>query len=355
MEQDLLVELDPALAGYDEARGRAAWRAVLDRLRSTPGVAAVGVASTVPFGPISDSRRVQVPGQAAGVDAQYVVIGSDYFRALGLGVSRGRDFDAAEEMGPRERTAIVSEPLARELWPDQDPVGRQIQFAPDSGEPAEPPLTVVGVAPGLRHDLGDEGPVPYVYVPFGGHYQSGMNVHVRVASGGPEPAAMLATLRDQVRAVDPRLPVLAATTLAGYRDDSIALWLVRTGARLFTLFGVVALFLAVAGVYGVKAYLVARRTREIGIRMALGATRADVVRLVLADGLRITGAGLGLGLVLALLSGQVVSGMLYQVSPADPLVLAGAPVVLAAAALLAAVVPARRATRIAPVTALRSE
>jgi putative ABC transport system permease protein len=196
--------------------------------------------------------------------------------------------------------------------------------------------------------------VPHAYVPFGANYQSGMSLHLR-ADSGEGAAALLERARGELRRAAPRLPVLNATTLALFRDDSLPLWLMRTGARMFTLFGLVALLLAVVGIYGVKSYLVARRTREIGIRIALGATRRDVLRMVLGQAAAVTSAGVLLGLALSAGAGRLVASLLYRVSPADPLVFALAPCVLAAAALLAALLPARRATRIAPVDALRSE
>jgi predicted permease len=361
LERGLLVEVDPALAGLEEAGGRAVYAAALERLRALPGVEAVSAASTVPFGSISIGRRVQAAGAAPaksgeqpGVSAQYVIVASDYFKSLGLPVLRGRDFDRAEEAGAAgARPVILDEPLARKLWPDGDALGRQVQLVDRDGTPQEP-LEVVGVVPGLRHDLLDPAPVPHVYVPFGGNYQSGMSLHLRLARAGGE-AEMLASVRQQLRAVDARLPVLQATTLRGFRDDSLPLWLVRTGARLFTLFGAVAVLLAVVGLYGVKAYVVARRTREIGIRMALGATRASVLGLILREGAALTCVGLGLGLLLAFASGRLVSSLLYRVDPSDPLVFVLAAALLACVALAAAYLPARRATEIAPVTALRSE
>jgi predicted permease len=364
LERGLIVEVDPALAGDDEARGRRVYRGVLERLRRVPGVEAVGMASTVPFGPISLSRKVSVPGAAdgadgaaSGVDAQHVIVGTDYFRSLGLPILRGRDFDAGEESAaPAMASVIVDEPLARRLWTDGDAVGKSIEIAAGSEGGVGERFVVAGVVPGLRHSLFDPASVPHVYVPFGGHYQSGMNLHVRLsAQGRGADAAMLATVRQQLLAAEPRLPVLSARTLRGYRDDSLPLWMVRTGAQLFTLFGAAALFLAVVGVYGVKSYVVARRTREIGIRMALGATRATVLGLVLREGLTLTAVGLAFGVGLALLCGKVVSSLLYQVSPADPPAVAGACALLAASAFVAAYVPARRATRVAPVTALRYE
>jgi predicted permease len=363
LERGLLLEIDPSFAGYDGTRGRIAYRAVLDRLRSLPGVESVSLASTVPFGQLTRERRVRKAGEAeltgkepSGVPAQHVVIAADYFRTLGLSILRGRDFERSEEfLAEGRRPAIVDEPLARKLWPGEDPLGRQIQF-PAGPDGSSEPLEVVGVVPGLRHGLFDPGPVPHVYVPFAHDYQPGMNLHVRVSSTDPAAErAMLATVREQVRAVDARLPVVSASTLRDFREGTLLLWMVRTGARLFTSFGLVALLLAVVGVYGVKAYVVARRTREIGIRVALGARPADVVRLILREGLLLTAAGIGAGLVLALMSGKVVSSLLYQVSATDPVVFAVAPAVLAASALLAAYLPARRATRITPAMALRAE
>ena len=166
---------------------------------------------------------------------------------------------------------------------------------------------------------------------------------------------MLRTIREEVRRVDDRLPVLALKTMAEFRDTSLLYWVVRAGANLFSVFGGVAVFLAVVGLYAVKAYVVARRTREIGIRMALGSTPADVMRLVLKEGLGLTAAGLAIGFLFAIGIGRVVGSMLYEVNPFDPLVFATAPLLLAFAALAACYLPARRATKVAPIVALRTE
>ena len=166
---------------------------------------------------------------------------------------------------------------------------------------------------------------------------------------------MVQKVRSELRSLDPNLPVVSAATLESFRDGNLSLWSVRTGARLFSLFGITALVLAVIGIYGLKSYVVARRTREIGIRMALGSTSRGVVELFLREGARLAGAGLALGVLLALGAGRLVSSMLYQVSPFDPLVLLISFLILAAAALVATWVPARRATLIAPISALRHE
>jgi putative ABC transport system permease protein len=217
-------------------------------------------------------------------------------------------------------------------------------------------MQVVGVVPGLRHELTDKEPVPHVYVPFGQNYQAMVNLHVRLTRGDEAAeAAMLRAVRGAIREVDERLPVLSVNTLRDFRSEGLMLWFVQAGARLFSVFAAVALFLAVVGVYGVKAFVVARRTREIGIRVALGATTAQVLWMVLRDGLRLTAVGLGAGLLLSLATGRLVSSKLYEVSGSDPLTFVTASAVLAAAALVACALPARRAAKIDPMEALRCE
>lgn len=378
-ESGLLFELDPALAGYDTARSQQLYGSVLDRVRALPGVEASSLASTVPFGAFSDSSRVRKAGtperdgsgKALGISAEHVRVGSDYFKSLGLTMLRGREFDASEERGVTGlKAVIISEPLAKQLFGSEDPIGRTIQFggAGDGGKgvrisedseaktPLPDALQVVGVAPGLRQGLFDPAPVPFFYEPLGANFQSGLNLHVRIKSAVPaEASAMVSKVRSELRSIDPNLPVVSAATLQSFRDDSLALWAVRSGARLFSLFGGAALILAIIGIYGLKSYVVARRTREIGIRMALGSTSRGVIELFLREGAALAGAGLTLGVLLALGAGRLVSSMLYQVSPFDPLVLAISFAILAAAALVATYVPARRATMVTPVSALRHE
>jgi ABC-type antimicrobial peptide transport system permease subunit len=182
-----------------------------------------------------------------------------------------------------------------------------------------------------------------------------MNLHVRLAGGTGAESVMLGTLRQELRAADPAVPLLSLKTLRQHRDGSIMLWAVNTGARMFSVFGGVALLLAVIGLYGVKSYLVSRRTREIGIRMALGATVSDVVWLVLREGLVLTLAGVGIGLVLSWGLGKALSGMLYEVSALDPVVFSVAPALLIVSASIASFLPARRAARVVPLTALRTD
>jgi predicted permease len=355
----VIIELDPGLAGYNEARGREVYGTLLDRLGALPGVESVSMAATVPFGMVSLGREVHRAEDSRddkGTSAQYNVIGADYFKTLGLGILRGRPFTPGEAAsGSAPRVAIIDELLGQRLWPDQDPLGKQIHFG--SG-PGEQPVSmqVVGIVPGVRDSLCREAPRPHVYLPFGQSYQSNMNVHLKLAVRGHEAeTAMLNSLRREIRAVDERLPVLALKTARSHVEENLELWLVRTGARMFTTFGALALFLAVVGVYGVKAYAVSRRTREIGIRIALGATMGDALWLVMRDGLRLTAAGVAVGMVLALGTGRLLSTMLYEVSATDPLIFAVTPLLLGAAAALACYLPARRAARVDPMVALRHE
>jgi predicted permease len=364
-DQVLLASIDPAMAGYDAARGRETQRAVLERLRSIPGIDAVSTASTVPFGEFHEGQ----PVEPVGVDGHaperryptYRIVGGDYFRTLGLGMVRGREFSRAEEESANApRVAIVDETLARTLFPDRDPLGQMVRIplrdgADSSGNDGEP-MEIIGIAPPMRDTLFAQSAVPHLYVPSGRHFRSMVNVHLRVrdASATAESTA-LRTIRTELNQLDAQLPVLDLMPMRRFHDRSLELWAVSTGGKVVMTLGGLALLLALAGVYGVKSYLVSQRTREFGIRVAVGARPADVLWLVLRDGLRLTAIGLAIGIPLAGAAGFGLSRMLYQVSPLDPIVFLVAPITLAAASTVAAWIPARRATRVAPVTALRSE
>jgi ABC-type antimicrobial peptide transport system permease subunit len=214
---------------------------------------------------------------------------------------------------------------------------------------------VVGIVPGLRNELFDPAPTPHLYVPFSLKPRTWMNYHVRVAAGGSGEGAMLEQLRREIRTYDERLPVLMTKTLTTFVAESVFLWVFRSAARIFSVFGVAALLLALVGIYGVNAHVVARRTREIGIRMALGATSPDILRLVLRESVIVTAVGIGAGAALAIAIGMAMQSMLYEVTAFDPVALTVTPMLLAAAAFLASYLPARRAARVAPVSALRHE
>jgi predicted permease len=350
----IVVGLDPSLAGYNEARTRAAYRAVLDRVRALPAVSAASFASTVAFGDMQMSAKARASTVGDEVEANFDVIGAGYFATLAAPLIRGREFTSAEEQAAAGQPgAIIDEKLARRLYGDADPIGRSLDMR-IRGADAPQTYRIVGIAPPLRHDLFEVAAQPHLYVAYGSRFNTMMTLHVRAAAGVSE-TALLDVVTRELRALDPQLPVIAARTIEGQRDKSISMWTVRASAALFSAFGAVALLLAAVGVYGLKAYDVSRRTREIGIRMALGATGGDVKRQLLREGLRTTAAGIGIGLLLAGGLGKIVSGILYGVSPIDPAVILAAAAVLAAATLLAAYIPARRATRVVPLEALRSE
>jgi putative ABC transport system permease protein len=367
LDGGLVVVVDPALAGYDEARGRQAHLALLDRLRTVPGVEVVTIGSRPPFMSSGDSRKVAPFGFAqdepAGADdsrstsvgAVFSVVGRDYARVLGLPQLSGRDFRDAEMVpGSGERVAIIDDALAEKLWPGADALGRLIQFLDAKGPDARQPIRVIGIIPAVKHSPGNPQPYPHVYVPLGQHYESAMTLQLRVA-GGVSEEDMLSTISRVVRDVDERLPVLSVATWRNHLNASSDVRLQATAAGVFSAFGGIALLLAGLGVYGVKSYVVSRRTREFGIRIAIGAHPRALLWQVLRDGGRTTTIGIGIGLLLALGAGQFLQGFLYGVNSIEPVVLVTAPLILLASSLLASYIPARRATKVDPMVALRSE
>lgn len=363
-DQGILANLDTSLANYDRTRATAVYGQVIDRLRQVPGITQVGFATQMPFGDIQESRRVQKagpvispadPNHAVGtVSAVTMGISPDYFPALGLSLQRGRMFTDAEWLTPgRTPVGIIDQALADHLFGTEDPIGRLVQTSPNDDGSVEV-IEIVGLAPAIRHQMDDDAPGPHLYRPFAQHFRSGVYVHVRTADGSGE-AAMLPAIRALLRSIDPQLPVVALETGPMFRKRNAMLWIVRTGATLFGVFGAVALFMAALGIYGVKAYLVSRRTREIGIRLALGATSRDVVSLVMRDGLSLTAAGLIVGLGLSALVVRAIGGFVFGGGGFDLPIVGAAFLALAGAALAANWVPARRATQIAPTIALRAD
>jgi predicted permease len=359
LEGGLLAEIDPSLAGYDEARGRQLQRTLVDRLRSVPGVESVTIASSFPFSGFNDSHEVALAGAASGttqsIDAVFSVVGRDYARTLGLPILAGRDFNDADlAPGTSERVAIIDDVLAQRLWPEENALGRLIQFLDAVGPEVGQPMRVVGIIPAVKHSLGNPRPSAHVYVPLGQRYESAMTLQLRVAREGSE-QAMLGTIGRVIREVDDRVPVLRLEGWREHLDSGLEVWLYRVGARVCSAFGAIALLLAVIGVYGVKSYVVSRRTREFGIRIVAGAHPRALLWQVLREGGRTTVIGIAIGLVLALGAGRLLQGFLYGVDSFEPAVLVTAPLILLAASLLASFLPARRATKVDPTVALRSE
>jgi hypothetical protein len=291
------------------------------------------------------------------VNSLFTAITSGYCEALGIKLLRGRDFTQREcENKDSRRVAIIDEEMAKKLFPNEDPIGQHIRYTnpPKDGSPND--MEIVGVVSKHRHSVDNDSLVCRLFVPLAQGYTGQTYLHVRLNTQDRRAvSAFIPTLRQTLREIDPDLPLLQITPFADLVEHSPNLWIVKLGATLFGAFGAIALILAVVGVYGVKAYAVACRTREIGIRMALGAHRRDVFGLIMRQGALQTALAVGAGLLLSLAAGRVLAKILYDVSPSDPLALLTATFMLAAAALLACFFPANRATRVNPITALRTE
>jgi predicted permease len=360
MNNGVLLETDPSLAGYDEARGRRMYATLMERLRGIPGVESVSMGATVPFGMVSFDRGVQVGG-AAPLSFRYNVIGEDYFKTLDIPLLKGRTFNHAETGGGKTPAVVILDRLAvKKLWPNvgpngdaaSDAVGKHVQLLARSGASGTQDAEVIGVVGSIQENLFGQGLDPHVYVPYGLDYMSGMNVHMKIAG---DPAGVLEAARREIQAVDNRLPVLSLRTLRGHLDASVDLWMVGTAARMFSVFGAVALLLAMVGLYSIRAYTATRRTREIGIRLALGAKPSDARQLILREGLMLTAIGAATGLGLSLVAGRLLTSVLYKVSGTDALVLFSSAAILGGVSLLACYFPALRASRVDPMVALRHD
>jgi putative ABC transport system permease protein len=353
LENEVLAEVDASLVNYDETHGNRLYGLLKERLRQVPGVQSVAIAATVPFGMMSLGKSITPSDQRASkehpaMSARYNIVSEDYFQTLGIPMLRGRSFTSAECMaGSKSKIAIIDQLAADKLWPGENAVGKHIRIDGESKQDLE----VVGLAGNTLENIIGEPRARHLYVPFGPEYQANVQIHLKVA--GDE--RMLETIRREILAVDERLPLVALKTMRGHLESSFDIWVVRTGAHILEIFGSVALLLAVIGLYALNAYTVARRTREIGIRMALGADTRSTLRMILGEALKVTMVGIGVGLVLAVALGKLLAGFLYDIRSVDPVVIGAAPVVLALVALFACWVPARRAARVDPMIALRYE
>jgi len=384
-----ILEVDASLAGYEPKRAQELYRSLSDRLAALPGVEHASLCSIVPFGMFESTRKVQRAGfnlapdarpataaEGLAFDVPWNSVGADYFSTVGLPIVRGRAFTEAEATQPGPKVAIIDEVLAKKLWPDSDALGQQIQYAAanapsaqsdggghvggsadvNEGQKQEETIEIVGIVPSTRIALFEKELAGGIYLPFARGFQSDVFFFVRfhsLSAGSESTTADL--LRRTVRDIDPSIPILSLRTFAQHLDSNLDLWLVRAGAALFSIFGGLALGLAVVGLYGVKAYSVARRTREIGIRMALGAQAGAVLRMIMREGSVMVVSGVVIGLLLSMATAKALSGILYEVGALDPVAFTAAPLVLAAAALIATWLPARRAARVNPIQALRTE
>jgi putative ABC transport system permease protein len=317
------------------------------RLATIPGIEAAGAVNDLPFAPGRNSSPFRIIGKPVGegeperhADMRFVE--GDYFKAIGIPVTRGRAFSIQDREGS-QRVAMIDESLARQYFGSEDPIGKSVNQGPDA--------LIVGVVGAIKHgDLG-EPDKPTIYYPYGqAPWTTGLYLTLSTAR---EPGAVMAAARAVVSEIDRNLPVHDVRLMQERVDDSLGAR--RLAMLVLTGFAVLALLLAVLGVYGVLSYSTRRRSHEVGIRMALGAVPGDVVRMVLGNGLLLAGAGLAAGLAGFLLLGRLLGSMLYGVSPHDPLTIVVASGVVALSAAAAAFLPARRAARVDPVEALREE
>jgi predicted permease len=352
------VPVDLVLSGYDQARTEAFQRTLLERVRRLDGVEAASLALTLHLDPMSSMRRgltVQgyVPAADEDMEVHATAVGAGFFEALRIPILRGRAFAEGDRPGA-PLVAIVNETFARRYWPGQDPLGRRISVRGEEG----PFLEVVGVARDAKYATLGEEPRAFFYVPFVQDFAfvksvgSFVPATVLVRTDGV-PAARLAAVRRAVQEIDPGVTVSPARPLA----DLLGLTVLPTRVAGLALgaFGALGLGLAALGLSGVVAQSVAQRTREFGVRLALGADRGDLVRLALGEGSRLVLVGAAVGLAASLALAQLARGFLYGLPPTDPVTFTAAVALLAAAALGASYVPARRAGRVDPVASLRSE
>jgi predicted permease len=333
---------------YEEGRAQQYFRAAIDRAKTSPGVESATIASNFPLGG-GLSRTVFPEGQdeASGYRGTLTLlndIAPNFFETLRVPLLSGREFTDADRKGTKQ-VAIISEAMAKQFWPNENAVGKRFHFF---GETAL--REVVGVARNTVVNAIAEEPQPLAYLPLTQDYAPAVTMQVRT---NRRPEAVIATVRSQVQSLDTNLALTNINTIGELIDQG--LWAPRMGAALLTVFGGLALFLAVVGVYGVLSYSVNQQTREIGVRMAMGAQSGRILSLVVGQGMRLAIAGLTVGILIALAATRVLSSLLFGVSAHDPLIFVGVSVILATAAILACYIPARRATRVDPLVALRYE
>jgi predicted permease len=348
-ENAVALSFDLGLQGYTEEKGRAFQRQVVERTRSVPGVRSVALTSTVPLTLDYSYTSIYVEGQAATGTSNLPVavpneITPDYFRTMEIPL-RGRDFserDSKEE----SRVAIVNETFAKRFFPGHEAIGRRFNFA----GPDKPYWEVIGVAAdGKYNSLGEDQKAAF-YRPLLRDYSTNATLVARTNS---DPPSTLAALRSEMQRLDSTLPLYNVETLTDHMN--VPLFPFRMAATVLGSFGLLAIVLAAIGIYGVMSYVVAGRTREIGVRIALGAARRDVLMLIIRQGMTLAAIGLGIGLLVALGVARLLSTLLYGVSSVDPLTFAGVSLVLALVATLACYIPARRATKVDPLVALHYE
>lgn len=346
-DQLMILGMNAGTQGFDEARGRELYRRALERLSGVAGVQSATLSTAVPlFGgglgrtTFRDGVDPKDPrnGRMTGVNQ----VGKDYFQTLGIPVVRGRAFTPSDRPGA-PAVAIINEAMAKQFWPNEDPIGRHLRLFNDPV-----PREIVGIAKTIKYNFLGEEETTHLYLPLEQNYASQVTVQVR-ATG--DPTSVLGTVRRELQQLEPGMPLLNVNTYRTVFRQS--LWAPRMGAWLLGIFGVLALLLASIGLYGVMAYTVSQRTRELGIRLALGARQQDVRNMVVRQGVFLALGGVVIGLLAAYGLARPVANLLFGVTATDPITFAVIPIVLLIVAGLATYLPARRASRVDPVEALR--
>ena len=348
----LNVVLDPHEVGYDDARTANFYRELKDHIRALPGVQAVTVAYSVPMGNYSQGAGVAIEEHPTPAGEQPPVImfnavDSSYFQTMKIPLLRGRAFTDADNETALH-VAVVNQTMAERFWPNEDPIGKR--FTTDQTEGTF--WQVVGIAQNGKYQLLGEDPQPYFYFPLAQNFTSMRVLQIRTSIA---PETLMLPVQQEVKSLDPGLPIFSLRTMTDSLAGANGLMVFRVAALLASCVGAMGLTLAVVGVYGIVAFAAAQRTREIGIRMALGADRAQVLKLVLRQGMWVVVSGAALGLFAAFLISRGVANLLIGVSATDPLTFITATLLLVAVALYACFVPARRAVRVDPMVALRYE
>jgi predicted permease len=345
------VSLPDATYGKPE-QVRGFYNSLVDRVQRLPGVTAAGAVSALPLGDPGGSGTITVDTQAVPLDQQTPEADQrtatpDYFKAMGIGLVAGRVFEARDTDGA-PKVAVVDESLAQTYWPGQDGVGKRLHFG--GLKSTSPWITVVGVVRHVRNRTLEARSRVEVYVPEAQMPFNGMTLAVKTSGN---PMSLAPTIQREVAAIDPDLPVYRVRTMTEVMGESVQRR--KLALILLEVFAGLALVLAGVGIYGVTSYGVAQRQVEIGVRMALGADRGKVLRMMIAGGMTTIAVGLAIGVALAPVVTRMMRGLLFAVHPADPLTIAGGAAVLVAMAFLAILIPARRATRVSPMKALRYE
>jgi putative ABC transport system permease protein len=350
----LVVRLAIPAARYDSAaKVDGFFDETMRRVTAIPGVSSAAVSMAVPphrlimTNPYTPEGKVYAKGESAPV-AEELLVSPDYFVTLGIPLRRGRTFTAADREGA-PRVAIINETLARTAFPGQDAIGRWLQTG--DPDPDSDKITIVGVVPDVKYSGLDTPAEPTIYVPYKqALWWRAMYMIMRTTG---DPLSHVPAVRAAVTSVDPEIPLQEVRTMERLIGESVAE--PRYRALLLSAFGVLALILASAGIYGVMSYTVSQRRRETGVRLALGATSGDVMRLVIRDGMRLAGIGVIVGIALAWMSTRVLTSMLFDVSPLDPLTFGSMALFLTTVGFVACMIPARRASRTDPMTAIRAE